>query len=323
MVKGSEHMYKKLLASGLVITLLTTGTTYQAEAANEHKPKEDIFIQGADLNQNQLHKTKELLGVGKNITTYEVNHNDVVRYTGTEYDFIHSSAYIKPKKFGRGVSVTIETPDNITRITREQYINAAITAGIQDAKIKIAAIDRVSGEGALTGIYKAYETQGHTLNQKDIQNAHQEMNDLANISETHAKKEGYSDEVLNQSIADMKGQIAEAKQNNQQINQTTINHIVNQTIHEHNLHQILSDNDIAVIQNLMMNVAKSDVINQDPKAYEKQANALKDDIRKHAGDKIEALKNLNPEEAGNFFQRIWNAIVDFFQRIYLWLMSFL
>ncbi len=323
MVKGSDHMYKKLLVSGFVITLLTTGTMYQAEAANQYKPKEDIFIQGADLNQKQLNETKDILGVDHNVTTYKVDHNDVIRYTGTEYDFIHSSAYIKPKMFGRGVSVEIETPKHITRITREQYMNAAITAGIQDATIKIAAIDQVTGEGALTGIYKAYESQGHTLNQKDIQNAHQEMNDLANISESNAKKEGYSDEALNQAIADMKGQIAEAKQNNQQINHTTINHIVNQTIHKNNLYQVLSDNDVAVIQNLMMNVAKSDVINQDPKAYEKQANALKNDIQKHASDKIEALKNLNTEEARNFFQQIWDAIVEFFTRIYHWLMSFL
>lgn len=322
-VKGSEDMYKKLLISGLAVTLLTTGAIQNADAANDHKPKENIFIQGADLNRSQLEETKEILGVGQNVTTYKVNHSDVIRYTGTEYDFIHSSAYIQPKRFGRGVDVDIETPENIMRITRAQYINAAITAGIQDATIKIAAIDQVSGEGALTGIYKAYEAQGHTLNQKDIQNAHQEMNDLAQISETNAEKEGYSDEALNQAIAEMKSQIAEAKQNQQQINHTTVNNIVNQTINENNLNQILSDNEIAMIQNIMMKVAQSDVINQDPKAYQKQANALKKDIQKHASDKLDELKKLNTEESRNFLQRIWDAIVNFFMKIYHWLTSFL
>lgn len=296
-------MYKKLLISGVAAAILTTSVIQNAEAANEYKPKEDIFIQGADLNQKQLDETKDLLGVDNDVTTYKVDYNDVIRYTGTEYDFIHSSAYIQPKTFGRGVDVEIETPENITRITREQYMNAAITAGIQDATIKIAAIDPVTGEGALTGIYKAYEAQGNTLNQKDIQHAHQEMNDLANISEANAQKEGYSDEALNQAIADMKSQIAEAKQNNQQINQTTVTNIVNQTIHENHLNKILSDNDIAIIQNLMMNVAQSDVINQDPKAYQKQANALKKDIQKQASDKFDELKKLNTEESRNFLQK--------------------
>ncbi|MEB7824670.1 DUF1002 domain-containing protein [Staphylococcus chromogenes] len=316
-------MYKKLLISGVAAAILTTSVIQNAEAANEYKPKEDIFIQGADLNQKQLDETKDLLGVDNDVTTYKVDYNDVIRYTGTEYDFIHSSAYIQPKTFGRGVDVEIETPENITRITREQYMNAAITAGIQDATIKIAAIDPVTGEGALTGIYKAYEAQGNTLNQKDIQHAHQEMNDLANISEANAQKEGYSDEALNQAIADMKSQIAEAKQNNQQINQTTVTNIVNQTIHENHLNKILSDNDIAIIQNLMMNVAQSDVINQDPKAYQKQANALKKDIQKQASDKLDELKKLNTEESRNFLQRIWDAIVEFFTSLYHWLVSFL
>ncbi|WP_432371327.1 DUF1002 domain-containing protein [Staphylococcus chromogenes] len=316
-------MYKKLLISGVAAAILTTSVIQNAEAANEYKPKEDIFIQGADLNQKQLDETKDLLGVDNDVATYKVDYNDVIRYTGTEYDFIHSSAYIQPKTFGRGVDVEIETPENITRITREQYMNAAITAGIQDATIKIAAIDPVTGEGALTGIYKAYEAQGNTLNQKDIQHAHQEMNDLANISEANAQKEGYSDEALNQAIADMKSQIAEAKQNNQQINQTTVTNIVNQTIHENHLNKILSDNDIAIIQNLMMNVAQSDVINQDPKAYQKQANALKKDIQKQASDKLDELKKLNTEESRNFLQRIWDAIVEFFTSLYHWLVSFL
>lgn len=316
-------MYKKLLISGVAAAILTTSVIQNAEAANEYKPKEDIFIQGADLNQKQLDETKDLLGVDNDVTTYKVDYNDVIRYTGTEYDFIHSSAYIQPKTFGRGVDVEIETPENITRITREQYMNAAITAGIQDATIKIAAIDPVTGEGALTGIYKAYEAQGNTLNQKDIQHAHQEMNDLANISEANAQKEGYSDEALNQAIADMKSQIAEAKQNNQQINQTTVTNIVNQTIHENHLNKILSDNDIAIIQNLMMNVAQSDVINQDPKAYQKQANALKKDIQNQASDKLDELKKLNTEESRNFLQKIWDAIVEFFTSLYHWLVSFL
>lgn len=50
----------------------------------------------------------------------------------------------------------------------------------------------------------------------------------------------------------------------------------------------------------MMNVAQSDVINQDPKAYQKQANALKKDIQKQASDKLDELKKLNTEESTKF-----------------------
>ncbi|UAS57030.2 DUF1002 domain-containing protein [Staphylococcus pseudintermedius] len=313
-------MYKKLFISGVVTSMLMVGV---AQGANEFKPKEEIFIQGADLNNNQLVETKEKLGVGNNVTTYKVTNTDVIEYTGTEYDFIHSSALIKPERFTSGVDVEIETPENITRITREQYMNAAITSGIQDATIKIASVDQVTGEGALTGIYKAYATQGHRLNAQDIQNANQEMNHLARISENHQNKDGYSDEALNEAVAEMKAQIAEAKASHQQLNSTTINQIVNQTLTERGLYQILSDHEIAVIQNIMVNVAESNVVNQDPDAFKKQATELKEMIQSQAGDKLKKLKDLDNEETRNFLQKLWDAIVSIFTKIWNWLISFL
>lgn len=230
---------------------------------------------------------------------------------------------IKPKRFTSGVDVEIETPENITRITREQYMNAAITSGIQDATIKIASVDQVTGEGALTGIYKAYATQGHRLNAQDIQNANQEMNHLARISENHQNKDGYSDEALNEAVAEMKAQIAEAKASHQQLNSTTINQIVNQTLTERGLYQILSDHEIAVIQNIMVNVAESNVVNQDPDAFKKQATELKEMIQSQAGDKLKKLKDLDNEETRNFLQKLWDAIVSIFTKIWNWLISFL
>ncbi|EKN5164507.1 DUF1002 domain-containing protein [Staphylococcus pseudintermedius] len=313
-------MYKKLFISGVVTSMLMVGV---AQGANEFKPKEEIFIQGADLNNNQLVETKEKLGVGNNVTTYKVTNTDVIEYTGTEYDFIHSSALIKPKRFTSGVDVEIETPENITRITLEQYMNAAITSGIQDATIKIASVDQVTGEGALTGIYKAYATQGHRLNAQDIQNANQEMNHLARISENHQNKDGYSDEALNEAVAEMKAQIAEAKASHQQLNSRTINQIVNQTLTERGLYQILSDHEIAVIQNIMVNVAESNVVNQDPDAFKKQATELKEMIQSQAGDKLKKLKDLDNEETRNFLQKLWDAIVSIFTKIWNWLISFL
>ncbi|EGQ2787110.1 DUF1002 domain-containing protein [Staphylococcus pseudintermedius] len=313
-------MYKKLFISGVVTSMLMVGV---AQGANEFKPKEEIFIQGADLNNNQLVETKEKLGVGNNVTTYKVTNTDVIEYTGTEYDFIHSSALIKPKRFTSGVDVEIETPENITRITLEQYMNAAITSGIQDATIKIASVDQVTGEGALTGIYKAYATQGHRLNAQDIQNANQEMNHLARISENHQNKDGYSDEALNEAVAEMKAQIAEAKASHQQLNSTTINQIVNQTLTERGLYQILSDHEIAVVQNIMVNVAESNVVNQDPDAFKKQATELKEMIQSQAGDKLKKLKDLDNEETRNFLQKLWDAIVSIFTKIWNWLISFL
>ncbi|MGV3273960.1 DUF1002 domain-containing protein [Staphylococcus sp. 11261D007BR] len=316
-------MHRKLLKSSLVLAGLMVALSPSVMAADAFKPKEEIFLKGADLNDEQLKETKAELKVDDDVTTYDVSSTDVVRYTGTEYDYIHSSAVIIPNKIMRGVDVEIETPDMITRITKEQYMNAAITAGIQDAKIKIASIDPVSGEGALSGIYKAYEEQGQTLNQQDIQNAHTEMNELAQISENHTNQDTFSDEALNEAIADMKEQIAEATENNQQINDVTINQLVNQTLNEKGLNTILNDEEVAMIQKMMMNVAESEVIQQDPEAFKKQAKDIVSQIRKESGDQLDRLKEFDTSDERNFLQKLWDAIVAFLKQLWYWLTSFL
>ncbi|MBQ1772610.1 MAG: DUF1002 domain-containing protein, partial [Clostridia bacterium] len=53
-----------------------------------------------------------------------------------------------------GLSVKLH---NINYCTEKMYVNALTTAGVTDARVIISAPYPVSGTGALTGIYKAYE----------------------------------------------------------------------------------------------------------------------------------------------------------------------
>ena len=175
-------------------------------AENKEDWDEPVFIKGADLEGQDLQQTENDLGVDDNYETYNINVNDVSNYipNSSNLSYIYSSATIEHKKWGKGVDVKIDTPDNITKVTSEQYQNAAITAGIKNAEIHIASVEPVTGEGASAGIYKAYEEKGNDLKTEDIQNSNQEMNDLGTISEENKGKDGYSDEALNASIADIK-----------------------------------------------------------------------------------------------------------------------
>lgn len=65
-----------------------------------------------------------------------------------------SCIYVEILPAGGGLQIRTE---NLTWCTEEMFINALVTAGIDDAKIIVAAPFRVSGTAALTGIYKAYE----------------------------------------------------------------------------------------------------------------------------------------------------------------------
>lgn len=66
-----------------------------------------------------------------------------------------SCVYIEILGEGDGLEVSTS---NISWCTKDMYINALVTAGIDDAKVIVTSpISGISGTAALTGIYKAYE----------------------------------------------------------------------------------------------------------------------------------------------------------------------
>ena len=48
------------------------------------------------------------------------------------------------------LEVKIETPENITKVTQDMYRNAAVTLGVEHAKITVAAPIPVTGESAFS-----------------------------------------------------------------------------------------------------------------------------------------------------------------------------
>ncbi|MDU4468656.1 MAG: DUF1002 domain-containing protein, partial [Streptococcus mitis] len=124
-------------------------------------------------------------------------------------------------------------------------------------------------------------------------------------------EEEFSDEALNNSVAEMKQEIAKEKANDNNLSRQDVENIVDDKLKENGLNKVLSDNQINSIYNIMNNVSNSKVLNQDPKAYEQQAKKLSSDIKDKAGGLIEKAKGLNTEENRNILQKIWDAIVDF------------
>ncbi|WP_317956126.1 DUF1002 domain-containing protein [Staphylococcus sp. NWU MKU2] len=327
---------KKILGmiSATVLATTLTGTTASAEqnqdTNSDNKPelKEDVLTYGGDLNSNQKDEVKQKLGADDSDKTIEVTLGDVKDFTGVQYDHIYSSSLIEPKSFGKGVDVEIVTPDYITKITKEQYTNAAISAGIQNAKIRVAStVEPTTGDGALTGIVKAYAKEGTDLSESDAKNANQEMSDLSTISEENKSEEGYSDAVMNNAVAEMKSQVAQEKKDNGNVSEDKVRSIVDDVLKVKGLDSVISDNQRNTIYNIIINVSQSNVLNNDPKAFIKQLDKYKGQLEKNHGDLINKAKekagSLNTEEnrnllqkIGDFIMQILNAIVDFFKSLF-------
>lgn len=277
---------------------------------SKDKLKDTLYVEGADLTENQKEHTRDLLDVKDGTKTYDINVKDVSDYTGTQYDNIKSSAIIKPKHFYQhGIDVDIVTPDNITQVSKESYINASITSGIKDADIKIASVEPVTGDGALTGIYEALEQQGFEVNDKDAQNATQEINDLSNIDQNHQDDDKYSDKKMNHAVADMKGQVADKKHENEDVDTKVVREIVDNTLKEQGLDDVLTDNEKDKVQNIIVNASNSEIMKKDPKAVSDQTSHLKDKLSKSIKDAKDKVKN---HEHKGFFKRLIDKIKGWF-----------
>jgi uncharacterized protein YpuA (DUF1002 family) len=84
----------------------------------------------------------------------------------------------------KGSGLVVET-ENINWVTDEMYLNALITAGVNDAKIKVVAPFEVSGTAALTGLIKAYEISSNEVIPEEIkQFANKEMVETAKLGDS-------------------------------------------------------------------------------------------------------------------------------------------
>ena len=165
---------RNLFASLAISSMLTLSSIVPTLAAEQST----YVAFGGGLNQSQIEQVRDEFGISAN-DAYEttVTGDDVARYLGINSystSILISNVMVK-KDTGNGVKVNILTPNNITQITSNQYANAAITAGVSNCEIDVASLSQATGESALTGVYKALELSGETLDTQRTQVAQEEL----------------------------------------------------------------------------------------------------------------------------------------------------
>ncbi len=122
---------------------------------------EERVTMGADLTDRQREAVYEDFGIEegsvKELTVTNAEERSYLEGLvpdGKIGSVALSCIYIKTLEEGSGLSIELH---NINYCTEDMYINALTTAGISDASVIVSAPFPVSGTGALTGAYKAYE----------------------------------------------------------------------------------------------------------------------------------------------------------------------
>lgn len=301
---------KTKLASILALSIvLISGNAY---ASNREK---DTYIYGAGLNDNQIQEVAHTLKIDTDTTLNDnVGGDDTEKYLGyraNDYDMI-SSVVVKKMPKGSGISIEILTPDKITEITESQYVNAAITAGVDDIDIKVASPKPVTGESALTGVYKAIELNGEKVDTQRSEVAQDELSTVNEINQENKQKDGFDAKKLDDVIIDVKQELQKYKEENgEKADSENLREIVINTVNNYNLGDILSNNNIESLIDYFNKYQNTDAVDSD-KVME-NLNNLKDTLTQ----KGQEIYEDNKSDIDNAYNKakesgIFDKIKEFF-----------
>ena len=211
-----------------------------------------IVTLGADLTDEQRETVLEFFGLTEDdldsMEVIEVTNTDEREYLeGTLDDSIIgyktlSCSYVQITSSG---GINVETA-NLTYVTSDIIYNALQTAGIENCNVVVTAPYDVSGTGALTGIFMAFEADGTELDEDKKEAATEELVATAELEDT------YGDEAA-EVIGDVKNEVVSSGED---LSEDEISELVEETAGEYSI--TFSDEDLATITELIASIQQLD-----------------------------------------------------------------
>ncbi|GAA0483913.1 DUF1002 domain-containing protein [Alkalibacterium indicireducens] len=319
-----KKQLKKLMAAGIALTasaVLMMPSAQASEGIDTSVVNEawglPTYVYGGGLNDAQIEETADLLGIDSmdNVASVAVTGEDLQNYLGTgsgNTASMISSVLVQRENEGHGVNVINKTPDNITQITEEQYSNAAITAGVEDVTIMVASIRPVTGESALTGIFKAFDVNGEELDQDRMKVAQEELETTNQIAQENAGEEEFDSSRLDQAIVEIKQQLAELRDRQDELaTREEIEQIINDALENNNLQSVISQDQVDRLLAFFERYQQTGAI--DSAQVRQQLEQLSGNLRDRFGDAWQQAEDSGlVDQIGNFFRQIWEAIRGLF-----------
>ena len=151
----------KRMLSLLLSALLLLSVLPGAAAAGDVPTEQAVVVIGADLMEDQVEQIYTMFGLTRGtlpeLTVTNAEERAELRGLMDEAVIAMRSltcVYVQKLEKGTGLNVTTY---NISSCSATMFLNAMLTAGIDDANVLVGAPYPVGGTEALTGIYKAYE----------------------------------------------------------------------------------------------------------------------------------------------------------------------
>ena len=301
-----RKIYKRitsgLIAALMIAALPAAGITARADAVSDAAP-EDVYVSfGADLKDDEKDKVMKLLGIDEDdledYTVGEITNADEHKYLGDYLDSsvigsrALSSVVVVVGQEGDGIDVETK---NISYCTPGMYTNALITAGIKDADVIVAGPFEITGTAALVGAMRAYSAlTGENISAESMDTA---VNELV-VTSQMAQDGNVNAEDVEQLIAFVKAKVVEENLDNDE----AISKAIDQGASE--LGISVTEEEKETIISLMKKINDLDL---DIDSMKSQAKDL--------FNKLEDM-GIDKEQAKSFFQKIIDALTEFFSNIF-------
>ena len=312
-VNDMKKIFRPIVVATMLLGLVSQQVYAIDTTAINEKWGKPTVVYGGGLSNQQIKETSKLLGIKdeNTVTTTKATGEDLVKYLGAgeaNTSVMISSVMVQKRNKGEGVKVHIATPKNITLVTSEQYANAAITAGVADAEIEVAAVSKVTGESALTGVYKAFEANGDVLDGKRTAVAQQELELTNQIAQEQSKEKGFDAAKLDQAMIDIKKALAEIKEKQGQVaTKEDVERIVNEALKKYGLDTVISPTQVNNIIQFALSYQQTSAI--DSKQVLEQLNSLSNTVKGKIGQLVDQANREGwLDKIVTFFKEIFNAI---------------
>lgn len=313
-----------LTAASLASVILATPVSAREEV--KINVGDEYATYGYSLDATQKETTKGLLNAEEVLPENEITITPE-RYAGifgvneSNIGNIYSSAHVTYGEEGSDITVNIVTPNNITEVSEDDYRNAVITSGMgnQGVTLDIGSQTKVTGEGALAGIFAIQQETGQEVDPEVANLATEELALNSEVesevaSEEGTGKNGETDALTNGLLADIKNEVAKlAQDNNGEISDSDARDIVVNITNNYGLN--LSDETIQKLVDFAKTFSQTD-ISLDPEMQE-QLSQLGSSLKEKGGDIWDGIQSTvaDPEvqeSAGN----LWDSFVSFISNLF-------
>jgi len=208
--------------------------------------------------------------------------------------------------------------NNITKVTSQQYAMVAQMAGVTDVSIVVTANRPVSGESALTGVYKALATDGVSLNTQNTSTANQMLEATQPAIDANKDDKTYPGKLM-AAIGDVSKQLAEMKQDNKNLaTKQDIQDMLNKALEKRGIEDKTSSTNVTQITNALFNFQNSPISSS--KNYVKNVDNTINNVKNSAGNLMNKAKNWANSQSGkktiSEAKSLWQKFVDWIKGLF-------